>query len=209
MGIEERKLREKEERRNKILEAAKVVFQKNGVDKTSMNAIAEQAELSKGTLYLYFQDKNELLISLLQEQHEIILGYIRKAKKQDLNAMEKMKAIENDFMLFNKKGQNSFSLYLLLDQIPHLIASDKKGILLEYFKIYEIELAEILEQGKEEGIFHQNIRTKKTAFLLFMITTSFIQRIKLMCDALEEEVYDADEMMEELFQLLFIGLIKH
>jgi AcrR family transcriptional regulator len=64
MGIQERKEREKERRRQQIIVAAKRVFSKKGLSKTTMEDIANESELSSGTLYLYFKNKEELYASL-------------------------------------------------------------------------------------------------------------------------------------------------
>ena len=64
MGIQERKEREKERRRQQIIIAAKRVFSQKGLNKTTMEDIAKESELSPGTLYLYFKNKEELYASL-------------------------------------------------------------------------------------------------------------------------------------------------
>ena len=64
MGILERKEREKERRRQQIIVAAKRVFLQKGLNKTTMEDIAKESELSPGTLYLYFKNKEELYASL-------------------------------------------------------------------------------------------------------------------------------------------------
>ena len=64
MGIQERKQRERERRRQQIIVAAKRVFSESGFSKTTMEDIAREAELSPGTLYLYFKNKDELYASL-------------------------------------------------------------------------------------------------------------------------------------------------
>ena len=64
MGIQERKEREKERRRQQIIVAAKRVFSDKGFNKATMEDIAREAELSPGTLYLYFKNKEELYASL-------------------------------------------------------------------------------------------------------------------------------------------------
>jgi AcrR family transcriptional regulator len=64
MGIQERKEREKERRRQQIIVAAKRVFSNKGFNKTTMEDIAKESELSPGTLYLYFKNKEELYASL-------------------------------------------------------------------------------------------------------------------------------------------------
>ena len=64
MGIQERKKRERERRRQQIAVAAKKIFSVKGFNKTTMEDIAREAELSAGTLYLYYKNKNELFASL-------------------------------------------------------------------------------------------------------------------------------------------------
>ena len=64
MGIQERKERERERRRQQIIVATKKVFSEKGFNKATMDDIAGEAELSPGTLYLYFKNKEELYASL-------------------------------------------------------------------------------------------------------------------------------------------------
>ncbi|BBO73111.1 hypothetical protein DSCW_05280 [Desulfosarcina widdelii] len=64
MGILERRRRDKDRRRQQILIAARRVFIEKGYGCTTMESIAREAELSSGTLYLYFKSKEELYASL-------------------------------------------------------------------------------------------------------------------------------------------------
>ena len=65
MGTLDRRKREKDKRRNRIIRAAeKVVFAK-GYQAATMDDVATEAELGKGTLYLYFKNKEELILALL------------------------------------------------------------------------------------------------------------------------------------------------
>ncbi len=83
MGIRERKERERERRRQQIMVAAKRVFAEKGLNKTTMEDIAREAELSPGTLYLYFKNKDELYASLSLRilQYLIIrLEHVNKSK---------------------------------------------------------------------------------------------------------------------------------
>ena len=57
MGIKERRERQKEHLREEILEAARELFLKEGVENVSMRAIAKRIEYSPTTIYLYFKDK--------------------------------------------------------------------------------------------------------------------------------------------------------
>lgn len=59
-----RREREKKERRSAIIDAAERVFFRKGFEAATMDEVAAEAELSKGTLYLYFKSKDELFIAL-------------------------------------------------------------------------------------------------------------------------------------------------
>ncbi len=94
MGIQERKEREKERRRQQIIVAAKRVFSERGFNKATMEDIAKEAELSPGTLYLYFKNKEELYASLslriLQYLH-IRVAHVNK--EYGLDAIQKLDAL--------------------------------------------------------------------------------------------------------------------
>jgi AcrR family transcriptional regulator len=94
MGIQERKEREKERRRQQIIVAAKRVFSGKGFNKATMEDIAKEAELSPGTLYLYFKNKEELYASLslriLQYLH-IRVAHVNK--EPGLDPVKKLDAL--------------------------------------------------------------------------------------------------------------------
>jgi AcrR family transcriptional regulator len=94
MGIQERKEREKERRRQQIIVAAKRVFSEKGFNKATMEDIAKEAELSPGTLYLYFKNKEELYASLslriLQYLH-IRVSHVHK--EPDASPTDKLDAL--------------------------------------------------------------------------------------------------------------------
>jgi AcrR family transcriptional regulator len=62
-----RRLREKENRYNTILKAAEELFHKKGFNQTSIDEIADLAEVSTGAVYFYFKNKDDLLIKLMHE----------------------------------------------------------------------------------------------------------------------------------------------
>ena len=95
MGIQERKQRERERRRQQIIVAAKRVFSEKGYSKSTMEDIAREAELSPGTLYLYFKNKDELYASLslrILQYLNIRLEDVKKEK--DIEPRQKIVAIK-------------------------------------------------------------------------------------------------------------------
>ena len=65
MGLEDRRKREKEQRRNAILNAARKLFLEKGFKHVTVENIARKAELSKGSVYLYFSSKEEIYTQIL------------------------------------------------------------------------------------------------------------------------------------------------
>jgi AcrR family transcriptional regulator len=95
MGIQERKKRERERRRQQIIVAAKRVFSEKGFSKSTMEDIAREAELSPGTLYLYFKNKDELYASLslrILQYLNIRLEDVKKGK--DIKPRQKITSIK-------------------------------------------------------------------------------------------------------------------
>src|SRR5271170_7934518 len=64
MGSQERREREKQALRDKILDAARELFATEGVEATTMRRIAERIEYSPTAIYLHFADKNALIREL-------------------------------------------------------------------------------------------------------------------------------------------------
>jgi AcrR family transcriptional regulator len=93
MGIQERKEREKERRRQQIIVAAKRVFSQKGFNKATMEDIAKEAELSPGTLYLYFKNKEELYASLSLRILQYLHIRVEHVNKEDKPPEEKIEAL--------------------------------------------------------------------------------------------------------------------
>jgi AcrR family transcriptional regulator len=79
MGVLERREREREEVRRKILDAARTLFTREGYEKVTMRAIAEAIEYSPTTIYNHFRDKDALVDSLCEEDFGRLLGALQKS----------------------------------------------------------------------------------------------------------------------------------
>jgi len=153
MGIQERKEREKERRRQQIIVAAKRVFSDKGFNRATMEDIAKEAELSPGTLYLYFKNKEELYASLslriLQYLH-IRVGHVRDEKLAPEKKLEALIEAMYDVYAFDP---------LILINMFHLQSS-------ETLKNLSPELLEEIEDlsrksiGAISSVFQQGIDDK-------------------------------------------------
>jgi AcrR family transcriptional regulator len=137
MGTQERKQREKERRRQQILVAAKRVFAAKGYSKARIEDIAHEAELSPGTLYLYFKNKDDLYVSLCirtLQYLDIRLDHIIQQKRNS-SFQQAVAALKDAFLEVHAFDPSGFSnlFYLQLEDTleklsPQLLSEIKKLI---------------------------------------------------------------------------------
>ncbi len=124
MGIADRKERDKEELREKILAAAKSLFLEKGVEKTSIRNIADQIEYSPGIIYHYSRDKNEIFHALHQG------GFQQLTEKMAVlsavqNPMERLKAMGSIYVTFAIENPDMYDLMFIKEApIDHVYSSE-------------------------------------------------------------------------------------
>lgn len=100
MGIVERKEREKEFKRSIMLEAAEGLILEKGLEQLNMDEVAERAEVSKGSLYQYFNNKNDLVLGICNKATTLLNQEISKVLTNDLPGIELVHMIGATFMTF-------------------------------------------------------------------------------------------------------------
>ncbi len=156
MGIQERKERERERRRQQIMVAAKRVFTEKGFTKSTMEDIASEAELSPGTLYLYFKNKDELYASLTLRVLQYFNIRLDQLRNDSTLAPRQLLTSLKDVML----DVYEFDPLVLINMF-HLQSSETlKNLspeLLDNIKILSQQslgtIAAIFRNGIEEGAF--------------------------------------------------------
>jgi len=155
MGIQERKEREKERRRQQIIVAAKRVFSEKGFNKATMEDIAQEAELSPGTLYLYFKNKEELYASLSLRILQYLHIRVEHVDKEDLNPEQKLDAlIEAMYDVYAFDPLILINMFHLQSSETLKNLSDKlMGEIEELSRKSIGAIANIFEAGIREGVF--------------------------------------------------------
>ncbi|MCB0749729.1 MAG: TetR/AcrR family transcriptional regulator, partial [Ignavibacteriae bacterium] len=100
MGTSERKEREKLQRRQEIIDSAEKVFFSKGFANSTMDDIASEAELSKGTLYLYFKSKEELFSVFVNRGITKLYELFIEFSSKEQNGLLKTKAIGDAYIKF-------------------------------------------------------------------------------------------------------------
>lgn len=93
MGVQERRQREREARKGAVLNAAREMLLEKGFKGTTTKAIAERSELSEATLFFYFNNKDEILVSLLFDSIEFWAQGLQKIEKSNAAPEKKLDQI--------------------------------------------------------------------------------------------------------------------
>ncbi len=188
MGTAERRQREKDWRRNEIVLAAEKIFFAKGFENTTIEDIASVAELSKGTIYLYFDSKEQLHGAVVMRGVEILSGMFHEAFEGADTGLEKTKAIGAAYMRFFREQEDYFDALLRYEfhEVEKIGKHDPMLILIDALKI-----------GIEDGSVRQDIDPVKMAILLWGQTTGVVQNNHRKCKAITDAFdIDCDEIIE-------------
>jgi len=155
MGIYERKQREKAQRKLEIINAARKVFSNKGFNTATIEEIALEAELSPGTLYLYFKSKEELHTSLSIDILKLLADEIQKVVKQDIPVEGKIEKFLDVFIdVYDYDSNILINLFHLQSGETLKNLSDEA---LKQIKLYSSKahgaIADVIKQGIEQGVF--------------------------------------------------------
>jgi AcrR family transcriptional regulator len=156
MGIEERKEREKKMRRRQIMDAAKKVFASKGYGEATIENIAEEAEFSPATLYLYFKSKDELLASLNLKLLQTLIAKMEHVRDQErLSPEKKITALEKalyEVYLTDPLNVVNILRFQSKERLRKL-SPELLSQIRDYTQRYMKAIAEIFKDGVQEGIF--------------------------------------------------------
>jgi AcrR family transcriptional regulator len=107
MGITERREREKEEVRHKILDAARHLFASDGYEKVTMRRVAEAIEYSPTTIYLYFEDKDDLVRALCHADFGRLLQAMEVVARPK-DPVEEIRMLGRAYCAFARESPNQY-----------------------------------------------------------------------------------------------------
>jgi TetR/AcrR family transcriptional regulator, repressor for uid operon len=143
----------KTEVKEKIVQAAITTFSKYGYDKTRMDDIAENAKISKGTLYLYFKSKEKLFYAISENSINELKEELSKlfSKKEDL-VSDAEKFYDQYRNLIHDSEKVSFEIIAESSRNPKL----RRALYEHRVKVYNIVI-NYLNHQLEKGFFRKNI----------------------------------------------------
>lgn len=158
MTTAERRAREKVRRRREILDAARCEFFDRGFHRPTVDDVAARAEVSKGTIYLYFESKEEILAHLLLEGLALLLKDMEASRTaaSSSSAETALQDLAKAYLHFCQSHPQYFRLIMAFDRgrFEESISSDlHQRVLNRSLQGLDL-LAQTIEAGKADGVFH-------------------------------------------------------
>ena len=162
-------------RRSDILKAAEHIFAVKGYYRATIADIAQQAQYGVGTIYLYFEDKQSLYVSLFAEKMKQLLDLIREKVEKTDDIFEKIKILIQTQLEFLAANEDFFRIFFSVreglrwkvkDRIPASVV-DLQLKFLDY-------IADLIKQAQSQGIIKADYHPQKVASILSAIIHSII-----------------------------------
>ena len=138
----------------RILQAATRVFAQKGFFGAKISDIAREAGVADGTIYLYFQNKDDILISIFEEKMQLVLENMQRELSKEKNPVEKLRRFAQVHLRLIEENKDMAELIQVeLRQSSKFMKHYQNKKFAQYLDI----IADILVEGQKQGIFHQDI----------------------------------------------------
>ena len=202
MGTAERRQRERERKEKEITEAARGFFFSKGYDSTSVDDIAERLELSKGTIYLYFANKEELYFAVAKDGLLIVRGMFEKAMAGPGNGLERLMAIGRAYIEFWSSQPEYRRLFHDTVTRTSPLQSGPRGA--EFARIGAEAnglMVVTIKQGIADGSIRPDADPEKLAFCASSMVDGILDRTERMGKNKGDEV-EREKMLTYAFDLV-------
>jgi AcrR family transcriptional regulator len=209
--IASRKEREKAQRREAIQEAAMHLFFDQGFERTTMDQIAERAELSKGTLYLYFSSKAELYVSLILQGFNLLavsLGEKLKDMPPEADPFERGRLWLFEFIEHSLKHREHFRItqYFLTDEARSNISQEMVDEVNAGHRAFLSMIATLVEEAKDQGLAAQTVDAHSFAVIAWRMTTGILDLAVIDEDIGAETPQAYRNLFDQAFDILMDGI---
>jgi AcrR family transcriptional regulator len=177
----DRKEREKERRRSDIIEAAEKLFFSRGYESVTMDDIAKETELARGTLYLYFKNKDDICVAIAARGLKILNGMFSDGYNSGKAGIEKLRLYLLALYEFHKRYPGYDAM------IRHLQAqgfSKADFPEMEEMERIHAESTRMVIESFHEGMSDGTVRSDAEPMKAAMILTASMQSVLSMSAAI-------------------------
>ncbi len=184
------------DRKKYILDGARIQFLQYGFKKTSLDDIVQHLSISKGLIYTYFKNKEDLFRAVAEAEYQVILNHIRSSIASAADPQKRLllyviNRIDYVRDYFSRHGGN-LSIYKELKNAYRMTDPDNS--------LEEVDIVkEILEQGEQAAVFREKDNEQRAALISLLIEQFELTWIEMPQVAAQAEIAD-------LFALLFEGI---
>jgi TetR/AcrR family fatty acid metabolism transcriptional regulator len=183
------------EKYERILEAALEVFAAKGFHEAKVTEIARTAGIADGTIYLYFKNKDDLLISLFESRLEQINSGLRAQLAETSNPREQVESfIRYHLRLAEQSPMLAAFITVELRRSAKFIKEYAKKQLTEYLD----QLGRVIERGKEDGSFRNEVSTGILKHLVFGALDHTCQIWVVNPQRRPEDLHEVGDQLTEL-----------
>lgn len=181
-----------------IIDAAVVVIAENGYHQAQVSKIAKQAGVADGTIYLYFKNKEDILVSVFTEKMSVFVGNLKSIIKNETSSSEKLfKMVDNHFRVLATDHHLAIVTQLELRQSN----KDTRLKINEVLKEYLMLLDYILIEGIENGEFVKDLDIRLARHMVFGTIDETITTW-----VMNEQKYDLMKLAPKVHHLLLSGM---
>jgi TetR/AcrR family fatty acid metabolism transcriptional regulator len=144
----------KNDKYHRILEAAVTVFAQSGFHESTISQIARAAGVADGTIYLYFKNKDDILVHFFNYKTRQVFACFREEVDQAQTAVDKLRNLIRRHLDEFQKDRFMAVLYQAETHRINRLAEDQ---IHEMHKMYLDLIAEIVEQGQVEGAIRRDL----------------------------------------------------
>jgi len=139
---------------HRILEATVKVLSEQGFYQSTVSQIAKEAGVADGTIYLYFKNKDDILVHFFSFRTRQVFACLREEVEQADNTIDKLRSLVRRHLEEFQSDRNMAVVYFTETHKSHRLVEQQ---IKEMSKMYLDIVAEIVEQGQEEGIIRKDL----------------------------------------------------
>ncbi|WP_299312645.1 TetR/AcrR family transcriptional regulator [uncultured Aquimarina sp.] len=183
-----------EDKYNAILNAADAIMQNENLGAMSISKVARKAKVAKGTVYLYFKDKEEIIGKLAIRARKLMLEYFKKYVGEKTNPLDRIKGIFYADYYYFKEQRAYHQLITFYEQNTGLTES---GELADTGQAISSYINKIIQEAIDLKAIRQDIDSKTLSFMFWGMAIGIIQlletrnqQLKSYLDNSGKEFYD-------------------
>jgi len=181
-----------------IIDAAVITIAENGYHQSQVSKIAKQAGVADGTIYLYFKNKEDILVSVFREKMGQFIDKLTKIIEEKNTASEKLHLlIENHFRILSEDTHLAIVTQLELRQTNKELRKQINQVLKGYLQLVD----QILQKGIETGEFDKNLDVRLARQMIFGTIDETVTTW-----VMNDQKYDLPSLAPKVHQLLIYGL---